>query len=231
MIGRAMRDRWIATATAVLLAASLAPPALAGSDQAATSAYLQADHRLVSTVTSRIARIEATLRGVLAGVRSECPRAAAGSPQDGQSTQLSNEVIGAMITAVVALDRPAGHAFVAATEHLRWSSRALTRTIQSYVGKVRTLSALAQPRLCADVRAWASAGFHALPPSTVSFSPLFMSAWVAAGELPAGLAASETPGERPLIARTERMEAQLTELEAREVQTWGQIMNALELWP
>jgi hypothetical protein len=33
-------------------------------------------------------RIEGTLRKVLAGVRAECPMAAAGSPQDPESTQL-----------------------------------------------------------------------------------------------------------------------------------------------
>jgi hypothetical protein len=229
-----MTSRAIAKAlVAVLLAAALAPAQTlaSGSDQAATSSYLKANYLLVSTVASRTRRIEATLRGVLKGVRGECPSAAAGSPQDEQSTQLSNEVIGAMVTAVVALDRPAGRAFVAATAHLRWSNRGLTRDIHAYVGKVWTLSALAQPPLCADVRSWAATRFQTLPASTVSFSPLFMSVWVAAGELPAALSASETRAERSLIARTGSLEMQLTELEAREVQTYGAIMNTLGLWP
>jgi hypothetical protein len=229
-----MTRRAIAKAlAAALLAAALAPAhtLASGSDQAATSAYLKANYLLVWTVASRTRRIEATLRGVLKGVRSECPNAAAGSPQDPQSTQLSNEVIGAMVTAVVALDRPAGRAFVAATAHLHWSNRTLTRAIQSYVGKVGTLSALAQPHLCADVRGWAATGFQTLPAATMSFSPVFMSVWVAAGELPAALSPSETPQERRLIARTRSLEMQLTELEAREVQTYGAIMNTLGLWP
>jgi hypothetical protein len=229
-----MTRRAIAKAlAAALLTAALAPTQTlaSGSDQAATSAYLKANYALVSTVVSRTRRIEATLRGVLKRVRSECPSAAAGSPQDPESTQLSNEVIGAMVTAVVALDRPAGRAFVVATDHLRWSDRSLTRAVQSYVGKVRTLSALAQPPLCADVRSWAATGFQTLPASTISFSPLFMSAWAAAGELPSALSTSETAQERPLIARTVRLELQLTDLEAREVQTYGAIMNALGLWP
>lgn len=65
--------------------------------------------------------------------------AAAGSPQDAESTQLSNEVIGAMVTAVVALDRPAGRAFVSAAGRLYWSDRQLTHTIHLYVGSVSTL--------------------------------------------------------------------------------------------
>jgi hypothetical protein len=229
-----MMRRAIARAlTAALLAAMVAPAeALASaSDQAATRTYLQADSRLVATVASRIPRIEAVLRSVLKALRGECPKAAAGSPQDPQSTQLSDEVIGAMITAVVALDRPAGHSFVAATQHLHWSNRALTREIQSYVGKVRTLTALPQPHLCADVRAWAANGFKTLPASTVSFAPLFMSVWVAAGELPAALSSTETSSERPLIVRTQHLETELTELEAREVETYWKIMNVLGLWP
>jgi hypothetical protein len=232
--GHTVQRRWIAAAATTLALASALAPARASagrSDQATTSAYLQANYRLVAAAASRIPTIESTLRGILQRMRSECPNAAAGSPQTPQSTQLSNEVIGAMVTAVVALDRPAGHAFVAATQHLRWSDRRLTREVHAYVAKVRTLSGLAQPHLCADVRAWAATGFHALSPATISFSPLFMSVWVAAGERPPALSASETSAERALIARTARLEMKLTELEAREVHTWGAIMDVLDLWP
>ena len=58
-----------------------------------------------------------------------------------------------------------------------------------------------------------------------------MSAWVAPGELPAGLARYKTPDERPLLARTRRLEEQFTNLEAREVETYAKIMNALGLSP
>jgi hypothetical protein len=200
-------------------------------DAAATRAYIQANLRLVQTATSRIPRIEVTLRKVLAGVRAECPMAAASSPQNSQSTQLSDEVIGDMVMAVVAQDRPAGRAFVDAAGHLAWSDRTLTRTIGSYVAQVRTLIELPQPKLCSDVRAWAASRFTTLPPSTLAFSPRFMDAWVAPGELPAALARYETPAERPLLARTRRLEEQFTNLEAREVETYAQIMNALGLSP
>jgi hypothetical protein len=206
--------------------------AIAGQgDLAATQAYIQANYRLVQAAASRIHRIEAALHRVLAQVRSECPMAAANSPQDPESTQLSNEVIGAMVTAAVALDRPAGREFVSAAGRLTWSNGTLTRTVHAYVGKVRTLVALAQPRLCGDVESWAASGFRTLPASTISFAPRFMFAWVAPGELPAALAPYETPEDRRIVHRTSHLEEQFTELEAREVETWGQIMNALDLWP
>jgi hypothetical protein len=200
-------------------------------DAAATKAYIQANYRLVQAAASRIHPIEAALHGVLAHVRRECPLAAAHSPQDPESTQLSNEVIGAMVTAAVALDRPAGLGFVSAAGRLTWSNPALTHTVHAYVSKVKTLVALAPPKLCGDVQSWAASGFHTLPASTAVFAPSFMSAWVAPGELPTALAPYETAEERPMLRRTNHLEEELTELEAREVETWGQIMNALDLWP
>jgi hypothetical protein len=65
----------------------------------------------------------------------------------------------------------------------------------------------------------------------VAFAARIMSAWVAAGELPAALAPYETPAEQSILRRTGRLESELTELEAREVETYGQIMNALALSP
>ncbi|HEX5225433.1 MAG TPA: hypothetical protein VFW29_09920 [Solirubrobacteraceae bacterium] len=219
------------TCVAALLLAPVSAHAAAGGNVGATSAYLRANHRLVQVVASKIPTIEGRLRKVLAGVRRECPKAAAASPQNPQSTQLSNEVIGALVMSIVELDRPAGRAFVRVVAPLRWSNGGLTRTIRSYVGKVRTLLALPQPNLCADVRGWATSGFTALTQTTVSFSPAFMAAWVSAGEQPPALARYESAADRALAARTRKLEQRIADLEAREVETWGAIMNTLELWP
>jgi hypothetical protein len=218
---------------ATLAAVALAPAtSLAGQrDAAATEAYIQANYRLVQAAASNIHPIEATLRGLLAQVRGECPMAAAGSPQDAQSTQLSNEVIGAMVLTAGRLILPAARRFVSAAGRLTWSNPGLTRTVHAYVSKVRTLVALTPPNLCSDVESWAASSFHTLPATTVAFAPRFSSAWVAPGELPAALAQYETAAERPLLQRTNHLESEFTELEAREVETWGQIMNAVELWP
>jgi hypothetical protein len=115
-------------------------------------------------------------------------------------TQLSNEVIGALVTAAVGLDRLAGRRFVSAAAHLSWGDRGLTSAVRSYVGKVRVLVALAPPKLCGDLRSWAASGFRAVPANTISLAPSFMSVWVAPGELPAALARHETPEDRWLVA-------------------------------
>jgi hypothetical protein len=221
----------LALAALIGLALTVAAAPAAGSDAGATHAYLQADYQLVRAGTTKIPRVEATLKGVLGRVRRECPGAAAGSPQNPQSTELSNEVIGSMVTAVVHLDLPAGRAFVRAVRPLRWTNGALTRQIQTYAGHVNTLVGMAEPHLCADVRAWASSGFAALAPSTLAFAPRFMDAWVALGELPPALRRYEAAADRGLAATTERLEATFTDVEARNVSTWGAIMSALGLWP
>jgi hypothetical protein len=213
------------------VALAAAPATALADDAAATTAYLEADHRLVQVGVTSIPRVEAALRGVLADVRARCPLAAAGSPQNPQSTELSDELIGAMVLAVVALNRPAGRAFVHSVEHLAWSDRSLTRQLHTYIEHVRALLALARPDLCGDVRAWAANGFHTLPPSTLAFSPRFMDAWVGLGELPAALARFVAPAQRALFAQTRRLEERFTDLEAREVETYSAIMSALSLWP
>jgi hypothetical protein len=204
-----------------------------GADVAVTRAYIQANYRLVQAAAAKIVPIEGALRGVLGRVRSECPMAAALSPQDTDSEQLSNEVIGAMVTAAVPLvEVRASREFVRIAGRLRWSDRALTRTVHAYASKAKRLAALAPPKLCSDVKSWAASGFQTLPASTVVFAPAFMSIWIAPGELPAALARYETPEEGPLLRRTRQLEQEFTEMEARAgVKTWGEIMETLALLP
>jgi hypothetical protein len=220
-------------ATLAVVALGPASALAGGGDVASTKAYIQANYRLVQATTSKIGPIEATLRSVRSQIRRECPMAAAGSPQNPDSEQLSNEVIGTMVTAAVHLvEVPASREFVRIAGRLTWSDRALTRTVHAYVSKAKGLVALAQPKLCSDVRSWAASGFRTLPASTVSFAPRFMSIWIAPGELPTALARYETPEERSLLRRTKQLEAKFTEMEARAgVETWGEIMDTLALLP
>jgi hypothetical protein len=227
-----MHTRTLLLLSAILAMLALqAAPAWSASDGAATQAYVQANFRLVNTAGSRIPTGESILRSALEQVRRECPHAAAGSPQDPQSTQLSNEVIGAMVTATIHPDLGSIREYLRAATPLRWSSAGLTRAIRGYVGQLTTMASLPQPKLCADVRSWAASGFKTLPASTVAFDAKFMPAWVALGELPSTLSRFESSGERSLVNRSMRRETELTDFEARAVETWGDIMTALDLNP
>jgi hypothetical protein len=204
----------------------------ASGDVASTQKYIQANYALVQAGSSKLGAARAALRSVRRQIEGGCPRAAAESPQNADSTQLSNELIGAMVTTAYHTDVPAGTSFIHAAEGLRWSNHALTSAVRSYVGKLKVLKALAPPNVCADVRAWVASHYQTLPPSTVRFDQQFMPNWVAIGELPAALAPYERPAQRGVLRRTKQLEDQLTEFEAGEgVETWGQIMNSLVLNP
>jgi hypothetical protein len=229
-----MSARWLSVLVAAFVVLGIAGPSVAGAnstDVASTQAYLQANYTLMRYFTSHIPAAKAEIASVLTGVRRECPLAASGSPQDADSEQLSNEVVGTMVTTVVQHNLTPTLSAIRATEPLRWSSGALNRTIHAYLAKAKALTALAVPDLCADVKAWASSGFKTLPASTVSFSPNFLSSWVAPGDQPTALSHYETSQDATLAHRTTKLEEQWTQFEADEVETWGAIMNALVLQP
>jgi hypothetical protein len=215
----------------LVLAAGQAPALAAQADVTATRAYIQANYALVQSAASRLTSARAAYRDVLRRVRAACPRAAANSPQNSESTQLSNEVIGAMVIAAIHSNLPAINAFVRAAEGSHWSDRRLTSTVHAYASDLRTMATLAPPDLCGDVKAWVASGFQTLSPRTLSFDQRFVPAWVALGERPSRLARYERPDERALLQRTSLLEMRLSNFEAQAVESYGELMNALEVLP
>jgi hypothetical protein len=203
----------------------------AAGNAAATQAYLHANYALVRFARSHLATSEAEPLRVLAQVRQECPLAGAHSPQSPESTEVSNEIIGAMVISAAQPDVQAIGAFIRSVSGLHWSSRGLTSAVRTYASDLKTILALGMPNLCADVKAWAADGYRALPASIATFSSKFMPAWVALGYLPKQLAASESSADRALARRCEPLEELLTEGEARAVAHYGEIMNTLEISP
>lgn len=218
-------------AAATLSGLPVAAAAASATDSASARAYVQADLALVLAAKAHLRAAEAAPLKVLAQVRRECPAAAAGSPQDPESTQMSNEVIGAMVLSAYHLDVPAIERFIARTSRLAWSDARLRRTVRAYAADLRVLVRLPAPQLCADVRAWVAGGYTALPESTVRFDRQFMPAWVAVGMLPGGLRAHLSPNDTAAFARAQAIEVQITDAEARAVESWGRIMNELGLEP
>lgn len=227
------RRRMFSTLLPSLVAVALATaaPARAGSDAAATQAYVQANYALVKVAFSHLATSEAGPLHVLAQVRGECPNVGAGSPQDPESTQMSDEVIGAMVVSAAKPDLQAIRAFVHLATGLSWSSRALTQKIDAYIEDVKTVLTLPAPDLCGDVKAWGAGGYSKLPATTTAFVGRFFPHWVALGYLPPQLTRDESASTRALAKRTEPLEQELVEGEARAVSHWGEIMNSLAIWP
>jgi hypothetical protein len=220
----------LSTCLALLTAPAFA---LAGpGDVAATQRYIQANYTLVQVAKAKLRTVEAEFLTLRSKIGGECANAAAAAPQNEDSTQLSNEIIGAIVTTAYHTDVPAGANFVRVAGGLHWSSQKLTGRIRSYAAKLKVLYTLAVPDVCADVRAWIASGYRTLPESTVRFDRQFMPNWVAIGELPAQLAPYERPGKKAVLRRTNQLEAELTDFEAGDgVNTWAEIMDTLVLSP
>jgi hypothetical protein len=228
-----MRVGTVLTLLALASGVASAPPAAlaAGDNAVATQRYLQANYALVRVARSHLAVSEAGPVHVLAKVQQECPQAGAGSPQNPESTQMSDEIIGAMVISAEQPDLQAIKTFIHAVAGLSWSNHALTSAVRAYAGELETVQGLGAPNLCGEVRAWAANSFHALPASTVAFVAKFMPAWVALGLLPAQLTRYESSAGKSLAHRCEPLESLLTEGEARAVAHYGGIMDTLGISP
>jgi hypothetical protein len=218
--------------TAVVVLATGGTTALAApADVATTRTYIQANYALVHYAAMRLGTARSLLDAVLNRARADCPSAAAGSPQNPQSTMVSYEIIGAMVLAAYHAAQPEITAYIRLAARAHWSSRTVTSSIHAYAGKLTTLSTLPAPNLCADIRAWATSGYTSLPASTVRFDQRFVPAWVPLGEVPAQLASYERPDERGTLRRSSQFEEKLTNFEAGAVETYAMLMNALAVNP
>jgi hypothetical protein len=226
-----------ALAIAALLAGAItawqgrAPALGATADTATTRTYVRANYELVRYAASRLGTARSALHGVLGKARSACANAGANSPQNRESTQLSNEVVGALVVAAMRHARPRIDAFLQVAGGLRWRSAALTHSIRQYARRLRTISGLAPPDLCGDVKAWAASGFQDVPVSTSRFDGRFIPNWVTLGHLPALLSSTASADEKALMKRTRLLELRIADFEARAVYTWGAIMEAVVLYP
>jgi hypothetical protein len=218
---------------AVLSIAAAPSSALAGPrDIVATRTYIRANYALVRAGGRAIGQSEAAVKGLMHQVRAECLGVATGSPQGEDSDKLDNELQGAITILALRPVTGAVGTFVRAVAHLRWSSPQLTRAVSSYAGKLRTLSSLTPPAVCADVRAWTASHFATLAPGTDSFDAVFENVNVTLGEVPAELLAPyERRAEKAMLRASARLEEQLAEAENRAVPQWEDTLQEIGVSP
>ena len=219
----------------VVLAGLAAAPAaaLASSvDVSATQAYLQANYALVSVARSHLATSEAGPLHVLAQVKRECPGVGAGSPQDPESTQMSDEVIGAMVYSSAPPDRRAMQTFVRAVAGLHWSSRGLTNAVHSYAGDLKTFLSLPEPE---PLRGRQSVGLQRLSHAAREHRRVRRQVHALVGAR-SGSCPSSSPSSRrrqagrwPVVPTRPKRRSPTPKPE--RVEHWGDIMNTLVIYP
>ena len=217
--------------------ALLTLPAAAGArplDVASTRAYVRADNALTRSAKAHMHIAESNIRAFMRLLGRECPKVAAGSPQDPESELLYEEAVASVTRMVYHADLAAIVRFANTAGVLSWSSPRVTRIVHGYAARLRALATLASPDVCADTRAWVSSGYTSLPAST-TLAVQRLKAGEAAGpaELPSGLLAPyERANESKTIAETARLEARLQEAEANQGTAYlSKIVGVLELNP
>lgn len=221
----------IGVAVIVIALAPVQSATASSGDAAATRSYLKANYTLLKVAQRNIKASEAAYKAVQHRAAGECPRAGLSSPQDTQSTQMSNEVIGAMVVSAAKPDLAAIRTYLSAVGRLHWSNASINHSIGRYRAMLGTIFKLSVPDICADVKSWARSEFKTLPSSTIGFVKLFLPNWVALGLVPASLRPLEDSEGRSIASRSHAIEVQITDVEARAVETWGDIMNELLLEP
>lgn len=223
-----------AVATISVLALTLAwtPAIAAADDRAATAAYVRADYALVVTAHAKRGAAESILRSLLARVRRDCPSVVAGSPQNEASEKLTAALIGTMRVVAMAPIAKAAASYARAVSALRWSNVALTRAVHTYAAELLAQVRLAVPDFCGQLQAWKASAYATLTPATLRFNQAYYAVDVAIGLLPRRqLAPFFTSSEVSLARRAASLEAAVVDFEAKEVETWGEIMNSAGLQP
>lgn len=221
---------FLATSLALSGLALLAPAgASAASDVAATEAYVRANYALVSTGHRLTPTARGRIRGLRERLRRECPGIVKGSPQNEDSEKLTWETIGAMTISGYSPGASAAATFSRTVAKLHWSNGALTRAVHKYarqgLAEVRT----PLPDVCGDLGAWKASGYTKLPESTVRFRKTFYENYVGVGFMPQAMLALVPASQRALVQRARHWEEAIAEVEAFEVETFGEIIDLLGL--
>lgn len=217
-------------ASAALTPALASTPTLAASgDASATEAYVRANRVLVLDGRTKMVRSEAVLRNLLHTLSHECAGLVADSPQDEPSEKLTWELIGIMRVVAYELGHGAIARFANSVSRLRLSNTSLTREVHTYARQLSALAHMSAPNMCEELRTWKANGYMALPATTVRFNQAFYANYVGIGFEPAQLNSFASGSQRSVLRQTKKVEEELAESEARDVETWGEIMDALGL--
>jgi hypothetical protein len=216
----------------VALAASPQAALARSGDVAATQALAHATDTLVRAAHPDIHRGLAAVKSFANQTAAQCPQVAMGSPQDHDSEQLDNEVVGAMTA--VGYHTAAGPiaTFARAVKGLHWSNPRLTRAVRTFATKLKGLSTLAVPNLCGDIGGWVASGYMTLPASTVQFNQRYSAVDTEAEETPLIIRLATPyalPSDVPILHHVERFEAQLAEAEAGAVEYYSHLMDTIDL--
>ncbi len=139
-------------------------------DAAATRAYLGAIATYKRGATAEVGASVIAIEARAEEIGGECPSALTYAPRDAAFGELGEEAETTAFLASVAPMRSMVLRLAQTIEHLRWSDRRLTRLVRTEAVEERAFTTLALPDVCADIAAWRTSGYAALPQSATRFA-------------------------------------------------------------
>jgi hypothetical protein len=190
-------------------------------DAAATRDYLRAEHADELAVAAAQGASRADLEARAGDIADECPGALAYAPRDEAFGLLSEEIQIVVSFAGVAPERSALLRTSKAIGHLRWSNSRLTRLVHRLAAEERGDAMVVLPDVCAQISAWKSSAYVALPASAGRFLAISEaieadryfgpSEEIREAAILRMLEPYETPADRRTAEQVRRLEAQIDE--------------------
>jgi hypothetical protein len=188
-------------------------------DVGATRAYLGADDAYERSTYAEVGVRVAAIEARVSEIGGECPSVLTYAPRDAAFGEFGEEANTTAFFAGKAPARPLLLRLAHTIEHLSWSNRRLTGLVRAEAAEERAIATLALPDVCADIAAWKANDYAALPQSTTRFlarveaieslsvvGPSEESRETVIMRL---LRPYETPAQRRIAGRIERLEAQI----------------------
>jgi hypothetical protein len=218
---------------ALVLAFAAPGAALAASSNASsTHTVIVAGATFVRESEGHMGAIGKAVQAQKRSLLHQCSDAAANSPQNEESYELSYEAAGALWSAGYGADAGPIAKFVQATRGLHWTNAKLNSAFKGLVDGLHGLSTLAMPHVCKDIASWKASGFVTVPAVTKSFDVRVEA--LEAKPLPARLLDPyvQSGQERALIAQIERGSTKLLNFETQVGgEAWYALTEGLDLNP
>lgn len=164
--------RLCAAALACAGCALLLAPALAlarPNDRRATRGYLRAAAAYTRSISAALGASVAAIETRGSAIGSECPSSLTYAPRDEAFEEIGEEAHKTLIDAGAEQTLTARRTFARAVSRLRWSDPRLAMLVREQAAEELAPATTALPNVCADIAAWKTNAYAALPQSAEHF--------------------------------------------------------------
>jgi hypothetical protein len=138
-------------------------------DAIATRAYLRASEAYASGASTWIGASVSAITSRVSEIVGECPSALTYVPRDEAFREIGDVASTVIYYAGLAPSSAARLGWARSVGRLHWSNRRLTQLVRAQAAEEVALVAVVPPDVCADIKAWKTDVYAALPPSVTEF--------------------------------------------------------------